>query len=287
LIAITKLVSTTLLTTLLIFSYSLAPINAHVFSGDESSSFISLADQIKSALMAIGQNNSSDMDAPKEHGRYARMLLNDSILKEINEKNERLATELPRALDLLQNISEKSDLNNNITRMLDLLSETIDSRVEKAQLENTTIQALAVAGDVDKVFKEYSAAFNQTASEMAMNMSNMAMNMSMTRDNETNIEIPTIMEAYDRATVLVNVTIDRFEAELKGKSENVSSEENALSGLEHLREVIQNKERPTDLLGIVHGEIHPNLQIAFGLELAKAMSGQNNSSHSTQHQTKT
>jgi hypothetical protein len=287
LIAITKLVSTTLLTTLLIFSYSLAPINAHVFSGDESSSFISLADQIKSALMAIGQNNSSDMDAPKEHGRYARMLLNDSILKEINEKNERLATELPRALDLLQNISEKSDLNNNITRVLDLLSETIDSRVEKAQLENTTIQALAVAGDVDKVFKEYSAAFNQTAPEMAMNMSNMAMNMSMTRDNETNIEIPTIMEAYDRATVLVNVTIDRFEAELKGKSENVSSEENALSGLEHLREVIQNKERPTDLLGIVHGEIHPNLQIAFGLELAKAMSGQNNSSHSTQHQTKT
>ncbi len=237
--------------------------------------------------MAIGQNNSSDMDAPKEHGRYARMLLNDSILKEINEKNERLATELPRALDLLQNISEKSDLNNNITRVLDLLSETIDSRVEKAQLENTTIQALAVAGDVDKVFKEYSAAFNQTAPEMAMNMSNMAMNMSMTRDNETNIEIPTIMEAYDRATVLVNVTIDRFEAELKGKSENVSSEENALSGLEHLREVIQNKERPTDLLGIVHGEIHPNLQIAFGLELAKAMSGQNNSSHSTQHQTKT
>jgi hypothetical protein len=287
LIAITKLVSTSLLTTLLIFSYSLAPINAHVFSGDESSSFISLADQIKSALMAIGQNNSSDMDAPKEHGRYARMLLNDSILKEINEKNERLATELPRALDLLQNISEKSDLNNNITRVLDLLSETIDSRVEKAQLENTTIQALAVAGDVDKVFKEYSAAFNQTAPEMAMNMSNMAMNMSMTRDNETNIEIPTIMEAYDRATVLVNVTIDRFEAELKGKSENVSSEENALSGLEHLREVIQNKERPTDLLGIVHGEIHPNLQIAFGLELAKAMSGQNNSSHSTQHQTKT
>ncbi|HEY7696088.1 MAG TPA: hypothetical protein VH797_08345 [Nitrososphaeraceae archaeon] len=286
-IAITKLVSTSLLTTLLIFSYSLAPINAHVFSGDESSSFISLADQIKSALMAIGQNNSSDMDAPKEHGRYARMLLNDSILKEINEKNERLATELPRALDLLQNISEKSDLNNNITRVLDLLSETIDSRVEKAQLENTTIQALAVAGDVDKVFKEYSAAFNQTAPEMAMNMSNMAMNMSMTRDNETNIEIPTIMEAYDRATVLVNVTIDRFEAELKGKSENVSSEENALSGLEHLREVIQNKERPTDLLGIVHGEIHPNLQIAFGLELAKAMSGQNNSSHSTQHQTKT
>lgn len=232
------------------------------------------------------------MDAPKEHGRYARMLLNDSILKEINEKNERLATELPRALDLLQNISEKSDLNNNITRVLDLLSETIISRVEKAQLENTTIQALAVAGDVDKVFKEYSTAFNQTAPEMAMNMSNMNMNksnmaMNMTRDNETNIEIPTIMEAYDRATVLVNVTIDRFEAELKGKSHNVSSEENALSGLEHLREAMQNKERPTDLLGIVHGEIHPNLQIAYGLELAKRMSGQNNTSHSTQHQTKT
>jgi len=285
-IKITKLVSTTLLTTLFIFSYSLAPINAHIFSGDESATFISLTDQIKSALMAISQNNSSDMDAPKEQGRYARILLNDSILKEINEKNERLATELPRALDLLQNISQKLDLNSNITRALDLLSETISTRVEEAQLENTTIQALAVAGDVDKVFKEYSAAFNQSEPKMDMNMSNMAMNMNMTRDNETSVEIPALMEAYDRAIVLVNVTIDRFEAELKGKSENVSSEENALRGLEHLREAMQNKERPTDLLGIVHGEIHPNLQIAYGLELAKAMSGQNNTSHSTQHQTK-
>ncbi|MGV8107128.1 MAG: hypothetical protein ACP5OH_05100 [Nitrososphaerota archaeon] len=61
------------------------------------------------------------------------------------EKNERLATKLPRVLDSLRNMSEE-ELNSNVTTPLDLLSDTINTRVEKQQLENTTIQALAVAG---------------------------------------------------------------------------------------------------------------------------------------------
>ena len=255
------------LTTLLIFSHSLVPIQAHIFSSNESASFISLVDQIKSALVAISRNNSTNIDTIKEQVGYARALLNDSMVEEIQEKNQRLATELPRALDSLQNISEE-EVNSNITRLLDLLSETINARVETDQLENTTIQALAVAGDVDMIFSEYSAAYKESVTGMDMNMN---MNMSMTPNNESGTEVPKDMQAYNRALAFADITIDRFNTELKGKSENISSAQEALSGLEQLRNAMHSKEPPSNLLGIVHGQIHPNLQTAYGLELANTM----------------
>lgn len=263
------------LITLVTFSYSLVPIQAHIFTSNESVSFISLVDQLKSALVAISSNNSSNIDAIKEQTAYAKALLNDSMVKEIHEKNQRLATELLLTLDSLQNMSEV-ELNSNITNLFDLLSETIDARVEKDQLENTTIQALAIAGDVDKIFSEYSSAYDKRVTGMDINMS---MNMSMTPENETSMEVPKDIEAYDRALAFADITIDRFNTELKGKSENISSAQGALSGLEQLRNAMHNKEPPSNLLGIVHGQIHPNLQTAYGLELAKTMSVQSNANH--------
>ena len=250
------------LISVLIFSYSLVPIQAHTFTSIESASFISLVDQIKSALVPISAYNSSNIDAIREQTGYAKALLNDSMRKEINEKNQRLATELPRALDSLQNMSEV-ELNSNITNLLDLLSETINARIEKEQLENTTIQALAVARDVDKIFSEYSLAYNKRATGM-----DMSRDMSMTPDNESSMEIPNDIRAYDRALALADITIDRFNTELKGKSGNISSAEGARSGLDQLRNSMHNKEPLSNLLAIVHGQIHPNLQSAYGLRLA-------------------
>lgn len=264
------------LATLIIFSYSLVPIQAHIFTSNENVSFISLVDQLKSPLVAISRNNSSNIDAIKEQTEYAKALLNDSMVKEIREKNQRLATELPLALDSLQNMSEE-ELNSNITNLLDLLSETIDAGVEKDQLENTTIQALALARNVDKIFSEYSSAYDKRVIGMDMNMS---MNMNMTPDNESSTKVPKDIQAYDRALAFGDITIDRFNTELKGKSENISSAQGALSGLEQLRNAMHNKEPPNNLLGIIHGQIHPNLQIAYGLELAKTMLVQSNTNRS-------
>ena len=131
-------------------------------------------------------------------------------------------------------------------------------------MENTTIQALAVAEDVDKIFNEYSSAFNKRVTGMNMNM-------SMTPDIESSMEVPNDIQAYDRALAFVDITIDRFNTELRGESENISSAQGAQSGLEQLRNAMHNKEPPSNVLGIVHGQIHPNLQTAFGLELAMTM----------------
>lgn len=209
----------------------------------------------------------SNTEEIKEQAKFARTLLNDSIIKEINEKNQRLATGLPQALDSLKNMSI-SEASGNVHTILDLLAETIDARVERDQLDNMTIQGLAVAEDVDKIFKEYSSAFNQNATAMDMNTSHVSMNMSRDLGNDTTIEIPMDIGAYNRVVALIDITIGRFNVELKGKSTNVSSEEDALNGLEQLRYAMHSNERPTELLGIVHGEIHPSLKRAFGLQLS-------------------
>jgi hypothetical protein len=43
---------------------------------------------------------------------------------------------------------------------------------------------------------------------------------------------------------------------------------------------MHNKDSIEKLMGILHGEIHPNLQIAFGLELAGSKTEMNHSSMS-------
>jgi hypothetical protein len=93
------------------------------------------------------------------------------------------------------------------------------------------------------------------------------MNMSRDLGNEATIEVPMDIGAYNGPGALMDITIDRFNVELKGKSTNDSSEEDVLNGLEQLRYAMHSNERATEILGIVHGEIQ-SLKKAFGLQLS-------------------
>ena len=42
-----------------------------------------------------------------------------------------------------------------------------------------------------------------------------------------------------------------------------------IKGLDKLKTSIQNKESPMTVMGIIHGQIQPNLQVAFDLQLAQ------------------
>jgi hypothetical protein len=93
---------------LLLFSYSFVSILAHTFTPNESASFISLVDQIKSVLMPILQNDSSNVTAIKEQAQYARMLLTDDVLKELKKRKGKTnftstLDEITNGLDQLKN----------------------------------------------------------------------------------------------------------------------------------------------------------------------------------------
>ena len=75
----------TLLAMLLISSSPQISLLAHTFSPVESASFLSLVDQIKSALLPIKQDISSNVTLARDQAQYAKQLLNESVLKELKE----------------------------------------------------------------------------------------------------------------------------------------------------------------------------------------------------------
>jgi hypothetical protein len=262
-------------------SLSLSPVSAHNFTPNESALFLSLVDQIESALSSIEVDLASDTDLAQQQAQYARMLLTDNITKELRERNERVANDIVNGLDSLQQVSTRN-ASDSVSRLNDLLSEAISIRIDKDQLRNATINALAFAEDIDKVLEQYTLAIKgENASlikNMPMSMKMSAMNassmsntndsMSMKmKDNETK-ETVKKLDAYKRASALTGIAIDRFNKELKGKSNDTSSLDQVAMGLEHLKTAIRNNASTTTIMGLVHGQIHPNLMTGFDLELA-------------------
>ena len=198
----------TLLAMLLLISSS-PPISllAHTFSPVESASFLSLVDQIKSALMPIKEDISSNVTLVREQAQYAKLLLNESVLKEIKERNQRISTELLRMLDSIQNITVEN-VDDNLSKIDDILAEAVSVRIQNDQLKNVTVQALAFANDVNKILDEYTSAFKERNTSLKMDThvtkddihsmkmdNNNSMSMS---SNVTKPEIVTDVAAYQR-----------------------------------------------------------------------------------------
>lgn len=264
----------TLLAMLLISSSPQISLFAHTFSPVESASFLSLVDQIKSALLPIKQDISSNVTLVREQAQYAKLLLNESVLKELKERNQRIATELLRMLNSIQNITVEN-VDYNLSKINDLLAEAVSVRIQNDQLKNVTVQALVLANDVNKISDEYTSAFKEgntslnmdmhaTKDDMhSMKMDNNSMGMST---NATKTEIVTDVAAYQRAGALTDIAIERFNTELSGKSNSSSAMERVVKGLDQLKVSIKNMESPVTVLETVHGEIQPNLLIAFNLQ---------------------
>ena len=266
----------------LVLSVGPISVRAHTFSPNESASFLSLVDQIKSALSPIESDVSTNLTLAKEQGQYARMLVTNDTTKELKERNERLSTKLLRMLDSLQNITTQN-VDTNLANLDDVLAEAVTVRIDQDHLENATIQALAFANDINKILDEYTAAFMKDGAANAsdMNMSSMNMNQNHSMDNmksnsssEQDIKN---LAAYQRASALINIATDRFNAELKEKSNATSAIDEVVKGLEQLKISVQSKSPTSSVMSIVHGEIHPNLQTAFNLQLAQSTNAKHGS----------
>jgi len=76
---------------------------------------------------------------------------------------------------------------------------------------------------------------------------------------------------YQTAQLLAKRGQDFFNSDLRHMANNnkVIFVNNLENGLKHLNDSIENKRPPTEIMMIVHTEIHPNLLEAFNLELRK------------------
>src|SRR5918997_1485881 len=151
----------------------------HTFSPNESASFLAFVDQIQVESELVQTNLANDSTSlAQEHAKKAGSLLTSNITTEIAEENHRVANELTRAINDLQDISLSPQQVGSIDQLVSdidsILGETESTRIEQEDLENATIQALAFADLVNSILENYGNAY---AVDFDMtNMSNMVMN---------------------------------------------------------------------------------------------------------------
>jgi hypothetical protein len=201
-------------------------ISAHIFTTDETASFIAFADQLQVELELVQTNLvNNNLSLAQQHAIKAASLLTPTlILIEITEDNQRIADDLITTTNDLQKITSSSEKQRQMVNQLvhDInatLSEAVTMRVEQGQgqdssnfLEegieflrgifvgsdggeevdrNNTIRPLAFADLLDSILINYGNAyavdFDMTdMSNMVMMRGNSSMAMSSMANGNNN-----------------------------------------------------------------------------------------------------
>jgi hypothetical protein len=199
-------------------------------------------------------------------------------------------------------------INNTVTSLNDILAEALTVRVESEQLNNATTWAMALADLVNVVLNDYG---NATGSSFDLtDMSNMAgVNATSSTSNMTS-SMTTIVYtgAYQSAQYLANNTIlqlfnDRLEPLTTSSSGTSSTGSNATTmtqegegispatgnmtsdidkleaGLLQLKDDINSKVSPNEVMMTAHLNIHPLIMQIYGLSLEQEGEGEEGQQH--------
>jgi hypothetical protein len=183
--------------------------------------------------------------------------------------------------------SSPYDYVNNINEIIDDILVSEDSLlVDSDQFYNNTIIATMMANLGDEILRKYGYAFGipsnimlnmnfslanklEMNSSQLVNTSNHSSHDSSDLDNQA-IELLKDKSQYNNALETSLRMIEIYEKELKSK-DTTFVDNNTVpflkKSLDELKENIENISQPSKIMEIVHGKVHPNLQMAFNLTL--------------------
>jgi hypothetical protein len=246
---------------------------AHTFGGNESAAFLAKVQELKVEAHLI-QSDLSNQTLVAWHSDKIGEFWTTNDTKEMSERNQRLGTDIPALISNITTVANST--NPDATKVAQLitsldndLAEATSVRIEKTELENATVNGLAVANILDETMEDYGIA---TGAEEE-NSSNVTGSNTTSQDNMSNMsegagsnETATIVNfaAYQTAQGLAAAAQDMYN-NLKSKAmPNSSSEIAALdAAFANLRKAIDDKMSNDAIQAIVEGSIHPNLS-AFG-----------------------
>ncbi|MDW0267385.1 MAG: hypothetical protein QN835_08975 [Nitrososphaeraceae archaeon] len=146
--------------------------------------------------------------------------------------------------------------------------------MDKSQLENSTMHALAISLNLNKVFDYYTKAVQASVSEMnnsrhkGMNMK--VMNNHVLDSNPTDTKSQNTKPAigpYEQALSLTNVTINRFDNELVNPLNSTSQLDLVKNSVDTLKTKIEEKNFINGISGLIHSQVQPAPQEVFKVEL--------------------
>jgi phage host-nuclease inhibitor protein Gam len=267
-------ISITLLLTVVVMSmigiYPLKQmVYAHTFSGDESAAFLALVRQIEAEIGLVNTNLSSNITLAQEHAEHATEHLDTNTTKELAERNKRVANDLTTELADLQNAIRATpaptvqEIRNNISNINDTLQEAVSVRIEKDQLNNSTVNALAINDILGEVLESYGAAYGiEEEGEQGKEYGNMTETETNTTGTEASTNTTTIIDQaeYQSAQAYANEAKQMLdEIKVLASSNATSAIANVKSGLNEMITAINNKAPFNSVDEIVDSKVLPSL----------------------------
>jgi hypothetical protein len=249
---------------------------AHTFGGNESAEFLAKVQGLKVEAHLI-QSDLSNQTLVAWHSDKIGEFWTTNDTKEMSERNQRLGTDIPALISNITTVANST--NPDATKVAQLitsldndLAEATSVRIEKTELENATVNGLAVANILDETMEDYGIATGaeeeNSSNVTGSNTTSQDNNMSNMSEGAGSNETATIVNfaAYQTAQGLAAAAQDIYN-NLKPKAmPNSSSEIAALdAAFANLRKAIDDKMSNDAIQAIVEGSIHPNLS-AFGLK---------------------
>ena len=234
----------------------------HTFSGDESASFLTKVEMMKIESQLAQNQLSSNATVAKEHAEHLTEHITSNDTKEITERNPRLATELNNTLtDFIKTFESQSpsqsEVKDKVSNINDVLSEVVNARIDKDQLNNVTVKAAVLNDLVGEGLEHYNSSLGNENSTSTSNST------EKDKNETTNI----VDEAdYQSAQAAVSRAIDIYN-EIKPNS-NANSTDLADS-LSSLKGKIDNKSPFDEIDKIVDEKITPLLNDIFKLGLVQ------------------
>jgi hypothetical protein len=264
---------------------------AHTFKGNENVAFLTMVQQVKVETSLAGNNTSTNKDIANHHIEHATEALTNATLEEISERNKRIATDLPIAIEQLKasinaGNATADDIKQQVQGISDLLDEAVQVRIERNQVTNSTVQALVVANLVNEVLEHYGEVTGIKGNDTGMSSSFVMgeQNSTSTSGSEgghlhaggevsgqttATSSNDLVSEAnYQSAQAFAekaNELYQQIRAQaVPGKDSAVKALDNAFAAFVR---AIQEKASLAEVTNLAHLRIHPNLMEAYGLKL--------------------
>ena len=239
----------------------------HSFSGDENVSFLATVEMIKieSQLVADQLSNAT---LAKEHVDHMTEQITANDMKEIKERNERVATELNNTLTDFANTiesgsSSESDVKDKVNNINDVLGDVVSARIDQQQINNVTVKALVVNDIVGEGLEHYGSALGRAQeSETEDSQSENVSSESHSAENGGNESAKIADEAdYQSAQAAVSRAIDLYNEIKTNNSTELGK------SLTSLKEKIDSKSPFDEIDRTVDNKITPMLNDMFRLNL--------------------
>jgi hypothetical protein len=223
---------------------------AHNFAPDALSIFLTLVHRAQVELYLANNNFPSNVTLALHHGENAAKLIEDAYYYD---------DEIVDDTDFVKRYNEAKNSHN------------------------ATVHALVIANIADQILREYGEAFD--IGYDLTNMSNMLMPTKSNSDSSSSSTTMNLAEGNDNSTKIVNMDNYQSAQQLSQRlyqifenqpnssptSSNNTNSNAAVTMVEkslfYLKQMIDKKGSAQDLMMLVHGQLHPNLQLAYDLKL--------------------